>query len=129
MFRPEDIDAYNAAVGDWTADAKSQVIAEMDALGIVHSEKSKSPVAAKKPLRTSLRKNAGVTNRISFKIPRHMVFVHKGVGRGTKISQVGTTNRKPKPFLNPVIEKNIGKLVDVVADHQGTMVVNALMIK
>lgn len=129
MFRPEDIDAYNNAVGDWTSDTKGQVISEMDALGIVHSEKSKSKVPAKKALRTALRKNAGVTNRISFKIPRHMVFVHKGVGRGTRISQVGTTKRKPKPFLNPVIEKNIGKLAEVVADHQGTMVVNALMIK
>jgi hypothetical protein len=129
MFRPEDVDAYNKDVSGWTKDTKAAVVSEMNALGIVHSENSKSPVSAQKALRTAIRKDAGVTNRVSFKIPRHMVFVHKGVGRGTRISQVGSTKRKPKPFLNPVIEKNIGKLGDIVADHQGTMIVNALMIK
>jgi hypothetical protein len=101
----------------------------MDALGIVHRSYSTSPVPAKKALRTGLRKKYGIVNRIGFRIPRHMVFVHKGVGRGTKISQAGSTNRKVKPFLNPVIDRNLDQLATIVADHGGTLIVNALMIR
>lgn len=129
MFRPEDVDKYNQDVSTWTKETKDAALTELDKLGVVHSPKSKSPVPLRKALKTAMRKQAGVTNRISFKIPRHAVFLHKGVGRGTSISQAGTTNRKKKPFLNPPIEQNIGKLTEIVADHQGTMIVNALMIK
>ncbi|OLY92295.1 hypothetical protein SAMN05444008_11561 [Cnuella takakiae] len=129
MFRPQDIDKYNQDVAAWTKDTKNAALAELDKHGVVHSPKSKSPVPLRKALKTALRKNGGVTNRISFKIPRHAVFLHKGVGRGTTASQAGSTNRKAKPFLNPPIEQNIGKLAELVADHQGTMIVNALMIK
>lgn len=129
MFRPEDVESYNSDVANWTKETLDAARNELDALGVVHSKKSKSPIPLKKALKTSLRKNAGVVDRISFKIPRYAVFLHKGVGRGTTISQVGTTNRKAKPFLNPPIEHNINKLVDIAADHQGTLVVNAIMIK
>jgi hypothetical protein len=128
-FLPSDIDAFNSDVNKWTKDAKADIISEMDVQGIVHRENSKSPVPAKQALKTSQRKKAGVVNRISFRMPRHMVFVHKGVGRGTTITQAGTTNRKAKPWFNPVIEKNLNELVDIVADHQGTMVLNAIMIR
>lgn len=129
MFRPQDVDAYNQEVSNWTKDTRQQAINELDALGVVHRPESRSPIPLRKALRTVVRKNVGVASRISFKIPRHAVFLHKGVGRGTKASQVGNTSRKAKPFLNPPIEKNLDKLAAIVADHQGTMVVNALMIK
>jgi len=128
-FRPTDIDSFNNDVGDWTRDTKSQVVDEMNSLGIIHRPGSTSPVPAQRALKTGLRKNAGITNRISFKFPRHLVFVHKGVGRGTTIGQVGSTSRKPKPFLNPVIDRNLDKLTGIVADHHGTLIVNALMIR
>ena len=129
MFRPEDVDAYNKDVNGWTKSTHLQALAKMDQYGITHSEKSRSPVPLRKALKTVHRKNAGVINRISFRLPRHGIFRHKGVGRGTKISQVGSTKRQPADFLNDPLEKNIGKLSELVADHQGTMVVNALMIK
>jgi hypothetical protein len=129
MFRAEDIDSFNGDVGRWAKGTKEAAVAEMNALGIVHLENSKSPVPAQQALKTSQRKNAGITNRVSFKMPRHMVFVHKGVGRGTKISQVGSTGRKAKPWFNPVIEKALPNLADIVADHSGTMVLNAVIIK
>jgi hypothetical protein len=129
MFRPEDIDAFNSEVGKWAKDSRVDIVNEIKSLGILHHEYSKSPVPAERALRMSLRNKVGVVNRIGFKMPRHMVFVHKGVGRGTKISQVGSTKRVPKPWFNPVIERNLPKLVDIVADHQGTMILNAVMIK
>ncbi|HEU4634341.1 MAG TPA: hypothetical protein VFS22_10165 [Flavisolibacter sp.] len=128
-FLPSDIDAFNRDVDRWTKVTKNSVVSEMDNLGIVHRENSRSPVPAKKALKTSQRKASGITNRISFRMPRHMVFVHKGVGRGTKITDVGTTNRRAKPWFNPVIEKRMEELVQTVADHQGTMVLNAVLIR
>jgi hypothetical protein len=129
MFRPEDIDEFNKEVGQWGKGSKTDLVQEMNSLGIVHRENSNSPVSAQKALKMAVRNKAGVASKISFKMPRHMVFVHKGVGRGTKITDVGSTNRKAKPWFNPVIEKNLPELVDIVADNQGTMVLNAVMIK
>lgn len=129
MFLVTDIDNFNADVDKWTKGSKDAVVNEMDSLGIVHRENSTSPVPAQKALKTSEKKNAGVINKISFKFPRHMVFVSKGVGRGTKASQVGSTNRKPKDWFNGPIERRMDELTDIVADHHGTMVLNALLIK
>lgn len=129
MFRPEDIDEFNKEVGQWGKGSKTDLVQEMNSLGIVHREDSKSPVPAQKALKMSVRNKGGVASKISFKMPRHMVFVHKGVGRGTKITDVGSTGRKAKHWYNPVIEKNLPELVDIVADNQGTMVLNAVMIK
>lgn len=128
-FLHEDIDAFNSDVSKWTKDTKSDVVSEMNSLGIAHHENSTSPVPAQQAFKTSQRKKAGVVTKISFRMPRHMVFVHKGVGRGTKITQVGTTNRVAKPWFNPVIEKKLDELVDIVSDHQGAMVLNAIMIR
>lgn len=128
-FLPQDIGAFNSDVGKWAKDSRADLVSEIKALGITHYDYSRSPVPAERALRMSIRNKVGVVNKIGFKMPRHMVFVHKGVGRGTKITQVGTTNRKPKPWFNPVIEKNLPDLVNIVADHNGTMVLNAVMIK
>lgn len=128
-FLAEDMDAFNKDVSKWTKDTKAEVISEMNSLGIVHRENSQSPVPAQEAFKTSQGKKAGVVSKISFRMPRHMVFVHKGVGRGTKITEAGNSKRKAKAWFNPVIEKNMNDLVDIVADHQGAMVLNAIMIK
>lgn len=129
MFRPEDMDKFNTDVKAWAGDTRQKAINELDALGVQASGVSKSPIPLRKALRAVVAKKDGITNRISFRIPRHAVFLHKGVGRGTTIAQVGSTKRKAKPWLNPPIENNLDKLADIVADHQGNMIVNALIIK
>lgn len=129
MFQPNDIEAFNKDVRDWTKQTRQDAVSAMSALGIMHSEKSRSPIPLRETLKTNITKQAGLPSRIRFRMPRHAVFVHKGVGRGTPIDRVGQTGRKPKPFLNPAIEKNIGRLVDIVADNQGTMIVNAITVK
>jgi hypothetical protein len=129
MFRPEDIDAFNKDVATWRKNTLTLIKREIDAQNIIHRSYSPSEIAAAKALRASVIKNAGVANKIRFRMPRHMVFVSKGVGRGTKISQVGSTNRKAKPWFNPVIEKELSKLTDTVADHHGALILNAIMIK
>ncbi len=58
-----------------------------------------------------------------------MVYVHKGVGRGTPIEKVGTTSRKPKELFNPVIDRRIDELADIVAEELGAALINNLLIK
>ena len=108
---------------------KGKLVQRMDDLGIRHASYSTSKVAAQRALTVRTPKRNGIIGRISYSIPRHMIFVHKGVGRGTKISQVGNTNRKPKPWFNPVVDANIDKLADTVAEELGTEIINKMLIK
>jgi hypothetical protein len=68
----------------------------------------------------------GIPTKVSFKFPQHMVFVHKGVGKGTPIAKAGTGTRKAKEWFEPPIERNIDKLGDIVAEELGESIVNNL---
>lgn len=124
-------DRANEKIKAWAGplNVLSRLRASMDALGIRHTAYSKSPQAAQKALKDSYRKSDGLIQRISYQIPRHMIFVHKGVGKGTPITAVGSTKRKAKPWFNPVIESNIGDLADIVANELGDEIVNNILIK
>jgi len=124
-------DRANERIKGWAGplNVLTKLRVAMDTLGIKHSANSKSPQAAQKALKDSYRKSDGLIQRISYQIPRHMIFVHKGVGRGTPIDKVGTTGRKAKPWFNPVIEANIDDLGDIVANELGDEIVNNILIK
>lgn len=88
----------------------------------------------------------GEANKITFKFPYYMVFVHKGAGRGYGGSKTGlfttikdgkwakgTTNkasfgkqgtgkRLAKPWFNPVIEEQFPILSDLVSTYHGEKV-------
>ncbi len=68
-------------------------------------------------------------NRIRYRFKRSGVFVHKGVGRGTKASQVGTTSRKAKEWFNPIIQKMADELVDELADEWVDIIYDKLKIR
>ncbi len=128
-FSAEEMDDFAEDVKHWANKTKSDAISKMDELGIQASSKSKSRVPLRRAIKASVRKKDGMPDRISFKLPRYAIMRHKGVGRGTKITDVGTTPRTPAPFLNPVIEQNIDELADIVAERQGNLIVNALTIR
>jgi hypothetical protein len=119
----------NNNIAGWAGDRVLELKAEIQKQGIRHIQRSASPRPSANSLKKSTRKTAGLISRIGFSIPRHMVYVHKGVGRGTTIEQVGNTKRKPKPWYNPVIDKNIDKLADIVAEGIGGSIINNLLIK
>jgi hypothetical protein len=72
---------------------------------------------------------AGMINRIRFKFKKSGVFVHKGVGRGTKASQVGSTKRVAKEWFNPVVETFADELTEKIADAEVNVVFDKLLIK
>jgi hypothetical protein len=129
MFRPDDIENFNAAVKVWANDVRLEAIDDLDTLGVIHRANSKSPIPLKQAVKTAQSKRNGITYRVAFKIPRHSVFVHKGVGRDTPISMVGQTRRKAKPWLNPAIKRNMHQLEEIVQGHTGQMVLNAIIIR
>jgi len=122
-------DKLNKDIKSWSMTTRADLVTQFSKLNIQHVERSPSLRPSRDVLasRTSMRQ--GMINRVSFSFPRHMVFVHKGVGKGVPISKVGTSNRKAKEWFNPVVDRDIEKLADIVADGQGDLIVNNLSIK
>jgi hypothetical protein len=112
----------NMRITRWSKDTLTLIIEEIPKAGIDASGDTINKV------KYATRKEAGRINRISFKFPRHLVFVHKGVSRGYTISPKGSgtvvrTARGPmkkqrvaKPFLNQVLEAKVPDLSQTVAD-------------
>lgn len=125
MFNPEDIDQFNDQVTNWDNMNKSEVKGRIDQLGVKRYSYSQNPVPLTKAFRSRLRKKFEMINTISYSMPRSSIFLHKGVSRGH-----GKNNpRQPKEWFQPVVDKNIDSLADIVSDSQGDLVVNALKIK
>jgi hypothetical protein len=61
-------------------------------------------------------RRAGILNAVGFKMPRHGVFVEKGVGRGYPAGH-SKLGRKPKPWFNPVMEMEVPRLANIAAKH------------
>lgn len=64
----------------------------------------------------------GVVQRIGYRFERHGVFREKGVGRGAgardrEATLNARTGRKPGPWFNPVLEREIPSLADRVAKN------------
>ncbi len=125
MFEQEDIDKLNEGIEGWEQKNHNDLLSEMDALDIKHSKFSPNKVPLRRALKSTLRQKFGLTNKISYTMPCSAIFLHKGVSRGH-----GKNNpRQAKEWYAPVIDRNIDELADIVADGQGTLVINALQIK
>jgi hypothetical protein len=125
MFNPSDIQKLNTGIELWNDKNKADVISEMDALDIKRYSYSQNPVSLRKAFKSKLRKRFDLINKISYSMPRSAVFLHKGVSRGHGINNP----RRAKEWYEPVVDRNIDSLADVVAEGQGNLVVNALKIK
>lgn len=125
MFQPEDIEKLNQEVQNWDMMNKAEVKGQIDQLGIKRYSYSQNPIPLARAFRSRLRKKFEMINTISYSMPRSAVFLHKGVSRGH-----GKNNpRKAKEWFQPVVDKNMDALADIVSDGQGDLVVNALKIK
>jgi hypothetical protein len=120
----------NRRITRWATATKQALQQEIVLKGIKHRASSPSPTAAINSIQQKTRSDRfGLINRVGYVIPRHMVYVHKGVGRGTTIDQVGQTTRRPKEWFNPVVARRINELADIVAEELGDAFINNLLIK
>lgn len=74
---------------------------------------------------------------IGFHFAEEGIFIHLGVGRGYNYEQGKVIltkkndevwRRSPKPWFNPVIEKHIPRLQEIVMNYCGNMIVNTARI-
>jgi len=125
MALRKSLDDMNNGIAGWAKGTKSEVINELNALGVKHYKNSPNKVPLRKAIKDSVRKRFDSIDRISYKIPRSAIFLHKGVSRGH-----GKSNpRKAKEFYNPIVDKRMDELADIVAEGQGNIIVNSLNIK
>lgn len=96
------------------------------------------------------KKERGEVERIGFSFAREGVYIHKGAGRGQggfrggskwtdkygtlkktdplSYYKMGTGNRTPIRWFDPVIEANLPALADIVAEYAATMQIDATRI-
>ncbi|MFD2961392.1 MULTISPECIES: hypothetical protein [Olivibacter] len=90
-------------------------------------------------LKVGYKSSFGEIDQINFKFARHLVFVHKGAGAGVggakgtswvtssgqrkrtaieSLNKLGTnfTKRRGKPWLNPVMDREVPKLADLLLE-------------
>lgn len=110
-------------VVDWRKLTQAELKAMFGKLKIEHRANSPSETSAYELLKSNIGYQFGVPFKVGFKFPRHMVFVHKGVGGGN------TSNRTAKEWFNPVIDKNVQKLADELAEDYGELAVKNINIR
>jgi hypothetical protein len=81
MFDNADINELNSNIEGWNNKTKNAVLSKMDDLGIKHSKNSPNKTPLRKAFTSSVGKKFDIINKISYKMPRSAVFLHKGVSR------------------------------------------------
>lgn len=129
MTPREIYDKRNAAIKAWGRQARQEMLGEIAKLNMVHGKG-----ILRKTLHDTYINGSGIINGVGFRIPRHAVFAHKGVGRGYPIEKTSLGNtllrgRQPKPFLNPVLDRLLPQLADEVSEYGGDIYTGSLFIK
>lgn len=125
MLLRYDIAEFSNDVKDWATSTRNDLKSSISSLGIKRYPYSRNPVPLPQAIKSYVSEKFGIPSKVSYKMPRSAVFVHKGVSRGH-----GKNNpRKAKEWFNPVIENNIDKLGDIVANATGNMIINSINIK
>lgn len=78
-----------------------------------------------------------IIDSLSYKFERHGVFVHKGVGRGYRISggkvikysKNHSGHREAEEWFNPVLDDKVPELADKIAEVNTDAAVNATRMK
>ena len=127
------INQLNSDVSRWSYLTRNELVQKLNSMNIRQTGK------LLKSISYNLRKYHGEVERITFKFPRHGIFVEKGVGRGYPIESVRNTSamlsvmsgkkRYPKPWFNPVMDDELPALADTVAKHYGDLSVKHIKIK
>lgn len=129
---PVSTQDFNDKVSVWGSSVAQQLKMSIRTL----TSKGKGELV--KSLRLKTKKYYGEIDRVTYRFWRHGVFLHKGVGRGYKMeggavmraglverkSQL-SQGRKPVEWFNPVLDKRVPKLADMVAEMRADQAVRA----
>lgn len=124
-FQQTDINDLNTEVEQWTASTRNKLVSKLDALGVKHTKNSQDAKAIQKSVTGKTAKKFDLVNRVSFGFNRSGVYLSKGVSRGHKKDNP----REAKDWFNSVVNTELDTLADIVADAQGNMIINSILIK
>lgn len=74
-----------------------------------------------------MKSDGGEVAGVAFQFPVHGIFREYGVGNGTPRSMVGHTSRSMSDWLSGSLNKQEGRLLDIVAEHQGDKYIRTFM--
>lgn len=139
----EKLRQFNDDVKGWSIDTTRQLRGNVRMLVRQDEELSGS-------IEPNIYNKNGEANRIGFSFAREGVYIHKGAGRGQggfrggskwtdkygklkktnpdSFYKMGTGNRRPIRWFDPVIEKNLPALADIVAEYAADMQIDATRI-
>lgn len=120
--------SYNSDIDSWTDGTKKEAKGKFDELDIQHVARSPSPSPSKNNITHRNVMRQGEISKIALRFPRHMIFVHQGLGGDTPKGKAGSTNRKAKEWLTPVLDSRIELLADIVANNAADVAINGLGI-
>ena len=119
----EDIPEFNRKVKRWGDKVKNDLnscvayLKQDESVQVRHSE---SYVSIGDSLRTTVKKNHGLAQRVSISFTQHGVFWHYGVGRGRPIG----SHTEGVDWFNPVMKSHMDELANIVAEFNSGIVVN-----
>lgn len=117
----------------WFSDGKTESFVIRDG-----GKQTEKKLAAS--IMSKVGKEFGLANYVGFSFERHGVFVHKGVGRGYESNGNGFVTRTARyparvreriavEWFNPVLDRNIPKLADEIANINADAAVNATRMR
>ena len=106
----QQVQRLNQLAEGFKSKTHTEILLEIQSMGI--SDKGK----LLKSIKNRVGYRSGVADRVTINMRRYGYFRAKGVGRGTTISQVGSTNRTPAPFISNVLDRNTPQFADQVAE-------------
>lgn len=139
----EKLKQFNDDVAGWSIDITKQLRGNVRMMVKRDEELSSS-------IEPNIYKKDGEAQRIGFSFAREGIYIHKGAGRGQggfrggskwtdrygklkktnplSFYKMGTGNRKPIRWFDPIIDKNLPALADLVADYAADMQIDATQI-
>lgn len=146
-----NFDQFNQEVRYWGVQTAARLQASARALGIQHSDASPSPSSSIQKIKDNYGVKGGVVNRVGFKFPRSLIYVHKGAGKGKgglkgstwvnkagekkttapgSLGKMGSGNRQSKPWFNNVIngDQGVQELATIAAIQLGDAITNKMFI-
>lgn len=121
-------------------------------MGIQHRDNSPSRSSSVEKISAKTKQRNSQINQIGIKLPRILIYVHKGAGKGrggskgskwvdkygvskstnqNSLGKMGTNGRIAKPFINNVLEseKGVDNIATIAAEELGDAIVAKMFIK
>jgi hypothetical protein len=123
------MEEYNAKLKAFWTEVQSDLRASADLMIRKNKYLGKS-------IKPNLYYEDGEIYKLGFSFRPEGVYIHKGVGRGyvaagngvVKTSRTPGFNRRPIVWFNPVIERNLPKLREIVLQYNKDIIINTTRI-